>query len=89
MSFITNLIAQNRAVQTRLNGNAAVFEGRNQLLGGASNPTGSLKQLQRDEVHFTSKIHQGNFNAKYAAKWEMSAREKMKKEIESTFSTFA
>lgn len=89
MSLISNLIAQNRAVAARIDGNSAVFAGRNQLLGGASKPKSPLAPLQRDEVSFTSQIHQGNFNAKYAANWEMSAREKMKKDIERSFSTFA
>lgn len=92
MSLITNLLAQQRAVATRINGNAAAFSGRDQLLSGSSGVKGSLKQLQRDEVSFTSQIHQGNFNAKYAAKWEESARAKQKKDIEnglSGFNTFA
>ena len=93
MSLISNLIAQNRAVSARIGGNAAVFAGRDNLLRGAntSDPgsTFKLKTLQRDEVCFTSQIHQGSFNAKYAARWEESAREKMKKDIKSSFSTFA
>ncbi|MGD9580518.1 MAG: hypothetical protein AB7V50_04040 [Vampirovibrionia bacterium] len=89
MSLISNLIAQNRAVASRISGNAAAFSGRDQLLSGSSSAGGSLKQLQHDEVSFTSQIHQGNFNAKYAGKWEESARQKMKKDIQSTFSTFA
>ena len=93
MSLISNLIAQNQAVAARFSGNSAVFAGRDNLLRGAntSDPgsTLKLKTLERDEVSFTSQIHQGNFNAKYAAKWEESAREKMKKDIKSAFSTFA
>jgi hypothetical protein len=92
MSFITSLIAQQRAVTARINGNAMAFQGRDQLLTGANKPAGNLKQLQRDEVHFTSSIHQGNFNAKYAAKWEEAARAKQKKEFQnglSGFNTFA
>lgn len=92
MSLITNLLAQQRAVSARINGNAQAFTGRDQLLSGANSVKGSLKSLQRDEVCFTSKIHQGNFNAKYAAKWQESAQAKQKKEIEnglSGFNTFA
>lgn len=89
MSLISNLIAQNRAVASRISGNESAFSGRDQMLRGASSPSGSLKQLQRDEVSFSGQIHQGNLTAKYAGKWEESARQKMKKDIESTFSTFA
>lgn len=92
MSLITNLLAQQRAVIARIDGNAMAFAGRNQLLSGASSPTGSLKQLQKDEVHFTSQIHTGNFQAKFAGKWEEASRKQQKKEFEnglSGFNTFA
>jgi hypothetical protein len=92
MSFVTNLIAQQRAVAARFNGNAMTFKGRDQLYASANKPTGNLKQLQRDEVSFSSSVHQGSFNAKYAAKWEEANRAKMKKDMEnglSGFNTFA
>jgi hypothetical protein len=95
MSLITNLIAQQRAVASIHSGNAAAFAGRDQLLSSANNPgTGlQLKPLQQDEFRSTSQIHQGNFNAKFAGKWQESLREKQKKEFEtkglSGFDTFA
>lgn len=92
MSFITNLLTQQRAVAARISGNQVAFAGRDNMLGAANKPIGSLKQLQRDEVCFTSGINQGNLTAKFAGKMEEAAREKMKKEFENGltgFNTFA